>query len=87
MFQSDATAENIMKAIAAFERTIISGNTPGIVGRAGDQTAISVSAYRGWNIFQAIKCNNCHDGVLFTDQQYHNVGIGMDQQESGSGPF
>lgn len=80
VFQSDATAENIMKAIAAFERTIISGNTPWDRYRAGDKTAISESAFRGWNIFQTIKCNQCHDGVLFTDQQYHNIGIGMDQQ-------
>jgi cytochrome c peroxidase len=45
------------------------------------------SAIRGWNIFQAIKCTNCHDGVLFTDQQYHNVGIGMDQKEPDVGRF
>ena len=85
VFQSDATAENIMKAIASFERTIISGDTPWDRWRAGDQTAISDSAVRGWNIFEAIKCNNCHDGVLFTDQQYHNVGIGMDQPTPDGG--
>ena len=85
VFQSDATPENIMKAIAAYERTIISGDTAWDRWKAGDNTAISTSAYRGWNIFQAIKCNNCHDGVLFTDQQYHNVGIGMDQKEPDPG--
>ena len=87
VFQSDATAENIMKAIAAFERTIISGNTPWDRYRAGDKTAISESAFRGWNIFQTIKCNQCHDGVLFTDQQYHNIGIGMDQATPDMGRF
>ena len=85
VFQSDATAENIMQAIASFERTIISGNTAWDRWRAGDQSAISESAFRGWNIFQAIKCNNCHDGVLFTDQQYHNVGIGMDEPNPDGG--
>ena len=79
VFQSDATAENMMQAIAAFERTIIGGNTAWDRYRAGDQSAMSESAIRGWNIFQAIKCNNCHDGILFTDQQFHNIGIGMDQ--------
>jgi cytochrome c peroxidase len=78
VFQSDATAENMMKAIAAFERTIIGGNTPFDRWRAGDQSAMSESAVRGWNIFQGIKCNNCHDGILFTDQQFHNIGIGGD---------
>jgi cytochrome c peroxidase len=87
IFRSDATADNMMKAISAFERTIVSGNTAWDRWRAGDQSAISQSAFRGWNIFQAIKCNNCHDGVLFTDQQYHNIGIGMDQNEPDVGRF
>src|ERR1044072_3698758 len=87
LFQSDATPDNVVKAIAAYERTIISGNTAWDRWKAGDNTAISQSAYRGWNIFQAIKCNNCHDGVLFTDQQYHNIGIGMDQQTPDVGRF
>jgi cytochrome c peroxidase len=85
VFQSDATAENIMKAISAFERTIISGDTAWDRWRAGDETAISESALRGWNIFQTIKCTNCHDGVLFSDQQYHNVGVGMDQPTPDGG--
>jgi cytochrome c peroxidase len=85
VFQSDATADNIMKAIAAFERTIIGGNTAWDRYQAGDKTAISESAFRGWNIFKTIKCANCHDGVLFTDQQYHNIGIGMDQPAPDGG--
>lgn len=87
VFQSDATPENMMKAIAAYERTIIGGNTAWDRYRAGDKSALSASAERGWNIFQSIKCNNCHDGILFTDQQYHNIGIGMDQKEPDVGRF
>jgi cytochrome c peroxidase len=87
VFQSDATPENMMKAIAAFERTIIGGNTAWDRWRAGDPSAMSESAIRGWNIFQAVKCNNCHDGLLFTDQQYHNIGIGMDQQRVDIGRY
>jgi cytochrome c peroxidase len=87
VFQSDATPDNVVKAIAAYERTIISAITAWDRWKAGNQSALSESAMRGWNIFQAIKCNNCHDGVLFTDQQYHNVGIGMDQKEPDVGRF
>ena len=87
VFQSDATPDNVVKAIAAFERTIISGNTAWDRWKAGDQSALNESQVRGWNIFQAIKCNNCHDGVLFTDQQFHNVGIGMDTKEPDVGRF
>ena len=86
VFDGDATPDNIVKAIAAFERTIISGDTAWDRYR-GNQSALSESAVRGWNIFQAIKCTNCHDGVLLTDQQYHNVGIGMDQKEPDLGRF
>jgi cytochrome c peroxidase len=87
VFSGDATPDNVVKAIAAFERTIISGNTAWDRWKAGDNTAINQSAWRGWNIFQSIKCNNCHAGVLFTDQQYHNVGIGMDAKEPDVGRF
>lgn len=89
VFASDATPDNIVKAIAAFERTIITGDTPWDHWRAtgGDESKMSAEERRGWNIFQAIKCTNCHDGVLFTDQQYHNVGIGMDQKEPDVGRF
>lgn len=87
VFGGDATPDNIVKAIAAFERTIIGGNTAWDRFKAGEQSALNESATRGWNIFQAIKCTNCHDGVLFTDQQYHNVGIGMDLKEPDPGRF
>lgn len=87
IFGGAATPDNIVKAIAAFERTIISGDTAFDRYRAGDTSAMSEAAVRGWNNFQAIKCTNCHDGVLFTDQQYHNVGIGMDQKEPDVGRF
>jgi cytochrome c peroxidase len=87
IFGSDATPDNVVKAIASFERTIISGDTAWDRYRAGDQSALSESAVRGWNIFQAIKCTNCHDGVLLADLQYHNVGIGMDQKEPDVGRF
>jgi len=87
VFGADAMPDNIVKAIAAFERTIISGDTAWDRYQAGNQSALSASALRGWNIFQAIKCTNCHDGVLLTDQQYHNVGIGMDQKEPDVGRF
>jgi len=87
VFNSDATPANVVKALAAFERTIISGDTAWDRFRAGDQKAMSDSAKRGWQVFQDAKCTNCHDGVLLTDQQYHNVGIGMDQKEPDVGRF
>src|SRR5262245_4872060 len=85
VFNSDATADNIMQAISAFERTIISGDTPWDRWQAGDQSAVSDGAKRGYEVFKTAKCTNCHDGVLITDQQFHNVGIGMDAPEPDTG--
>jgi cytochrome c peroxidase len=87
VFGSDATPENIMMAIAAYERTITSGDTAWDKFRAGNESALSAEAKRGWQVFQDTKCTNCHDGVLLTDQQYHNVGVGMDKPEPDKGRF
>ena len=87
VFNSDATAENIFQAISAYERTIISGDTAWDKFRAGDEAALSAEGKRGWQLFQDLKCTNCHDGVLLTDQQYHNVGVGMDKPEPDVGRF
>ena len=87
VFGSDATPANVVKALTAFERTIISGDTAWDHFRGGDTAALSDSAKRGWQVFQDAKCTNCHDGVLLTDQQYHNVGIGMDQKDPDVGRF
>lgn len=88
VFGGDATAENIMQAISAYERTIIGGDTPYDRWQAGDQSAVGDDAKRGFEVFKNVaKCTNCHDGALVTDQQYHNVGIGMDQPEPDLGRF
>src|SRR6185503_15751319 len=87
VFGGEATAENMMQAISAYERTIISSDTAWDRWQAGDQSAASEAAKRGFEVFKTAKCNNCHDGVLFTDQQFHNVGIGMDQKEPDPGRF
>jgi cytochrome c peroxidase len=87
VFGGEATAENIMQAISAYERTIIGGNTPFDRWQAGDQSAVTEDVKRGFEVFKNAKCTNCHDGALVTDQQYHNVGIGMDQPQLDVGRF
>ena len=78
VFGQDATPDNVAKAIAAFERTIVSTNSAWIRFRGGDTKALNNAAQRGYTIFtEKAHCNNCHDGILLTDQQFHNIGIGM----------
>lgn len=83
VFNAEANADTIFQAIGAYERTIIAGNdaTPFDRWQAGDQTAVSEEAKRGYEVFKTAKCDGCHAGVLLTDLQYHNVGIGQDAPE------
>jgi cytochrome c peroxidase len=87
-FGGPATPDNMMQAISSFERTIVANNSPWIRFRSGDASAFNEAATRGWKIFsEKVKCTNCHDGLLLTDQEYHNVGIGMDAEKPDVGRF
>lgn len=87
VFGTDVTAENMMKAISAYERTFFfCGDTAFDKFQQGDQSAISEEAKRGWELFRGkAGCGTCHAGILFTDLQYHNVGVGMDAKEPDVG--
>ena len=78
------TYEMVEKAIASFERTVISGNSPfDRYFYAGDETALSEVAKLGLEIFrdpQKGNCTACHPIGLFTDNQFHNIGVGVDDQ-------
>ena len=84
-----ATPDNIVQAVACFVRTIVSpANTKWLRFRSGEAAAFSEEAQRGWKVFsEKAKCTNCHDGLLLTDQQYHNTGIGMDAEKPDVGRF
>ena len=85
VFDEEATPENVSKALASYMRTIVGGNTPWDYWQAGDESAVSDSAKRGYEVFKKAECTNCHDGLLFTDLQYHNVGVGMDAEQPDVG--
>ena len=82
------TMEKVTMAIASFERTLVSGNSP--VDRflfAGDRTALSSAAQRGLEVFRNPAKGNCavchsiqRDFALFTDNQFHNLGTGLDAE-------
>jgi cytochrome c peroxidase len=79
VFGGPATPESVAMAIASFMRTIVSDDARWVKFRNGDESALNDQEKRGWTIFsEKAKCTNCHDGLLLTDLQYHNVGIGMD---------
>lgn len=76
VFGTDVTSEGIAKAIAAYERTIVSGDAPYDKFKAGDKSALSESAQRGMALFFGKgHCSACHSGHNFTDNAFHNVGV------------
>ena len=79
----EITFEQVQKAIAAFERTQIGGNSPFDQWYFGNEEgALSEAAQRGFEVFLADgRCVSCHtieqDHALFTDHQFHNIGVGI----------
>lgn len=70
------TPVTITKAIATFERTIVSHVAPFDSWIAGHEAAISDSAKRGFLLFNGkASCAVCHSGWSFTDGSFHDVGL------------
>ncbi|HHJ36529.1 MAG TPA: cytochrome-c peroxidase [Gammaproteobacteria bacterium] len=79
----EVSMEQVSKAIASFERTIIAGNSPfDQYQYGGDPTALDASQKRGLILFRSKgRCVSCHvieqTQALFTDNRFHNIGIGF----------
>lgn len=66
---------NLGKAIASFERTIISNNSPYDKYIRGDASALSGTQLQGMKAFQDNGCSNCHNGPMFSDYQLHVLSV------------
>lgn len=86
----------ITRAIASYERTLISGNSRfDQFYFQGMDDALTQQELDGWNLFQENQCASCHSGFNFTDNSYHNIGqyeayedagrerISMDEADNG----
>jgi cytochrome c peroxidase len=85
VFGRPPTGPDLVRAIASYERTQLSFDSPFDHFIAGDRNAIDDAAKRGWEIFNTRgRCNKCHalteakrDVTNFTDNDFHNIGIGI----------
>jgi cytochrome c peroxidase len=85
VFSRPPNGADLVRAIASYERTQLSFDTPFDHFAAGDENAIDASARRGWELFNTRgRCNKCHalteekrDPTNFTDNDFHNIGIGI----------
>ena len=82
------TRQNVAKAIASFERTVLSGNAPYDQFKAGNKSALSAAAQRGMDVFfNKAQCSACHAGPSFSDGGFHNIGVGIKNKKPDLGRF
>jgi cytochrome c peroxidase len=82
------TIDRIGQAIAAYERTVVSGNSPYDRWQAGDKSALSLAAVRGMSLFNGrANCVRCHAGFNFTDENYNDIGVGMNRPNPDLGRY
>jgi cytochrome c peroxidase len=78
-----ATRDHVIEALAAFVRTIRSGDAPWDRHEAGEQGAVGADAIAGFKVFsERAGCATCHTPPLYTDGQFHNRGVG-DESDPG----
>lgn len=69
------TSENLGKAIAAFERSIVANNSPFDRYARGEENALTPQQIQGLNRFDAVGCADCHSGSMFSDFDLHVLGV------------
>ena len=105
VFGTEATLDGMAKAIAAFERTALSGDsaydkyTSGDPDEAATFAHLTESQKRGMVLFglslkdedpykvdgslrQKANCTKCHVGQNFSDEEFHNIGVGYDESKA-----
>lgn len=83
----ECSIDDVAKAVATFERTILSGNSAFDRYQAGDKQALSAEEIKGYQVFKHSSCGNCHYGENFTDGRFLNIGIGMDSPNPDLGRY
>lgn len=77
----EITMPRIAQAIASYERTVLTGNSPYDRYKAGDKSAMSAQQVAGMELFEGkANCATCHVSFNFTDENYHNLGVGWDEK-------
>ncbi len=76
-FKDGVTIANVSTAIAAFERTLVSHNSPFDQYAAGNFTALTPAQRRGFNVFRSAqtRCFECHTWPTFTNNTFNVLGV------------
>lgn len=73
--ENPITIENLGKAIATFERTLVTNNSRFDQYMRGNKNAILLSEKDGFALFKSVGCVNCHNGPMFSDYEMHVLGV------------
>jgi cytochrome c peroxidase len=84
-YQTPPNEVGIVKALAAFQRTLIKGTSDYDRYLQGDSAALSPSAKRGKDFFfgETAECFHCHTGLLLTDETFQNNGLYSEYKDQG----
>jgi len=80
---SAITPVRIAFALAAYQRTLVADQTAWDRYEAGEESALSQSALRGWEALQRLHCTSCHVPPLFTSNEYLNIGLRRTEFDQG----
>ena len=84
----EVNVDRVAKAIACYERTVLSGNAPYDRYKKGDKSAMTAQQVRGMALFFGRgRCDQCHEGANFTLNAYANLGVGTDKPDPDVGRF
>lgn len=87
IYDDGITKENIVDAIAEFEKTLITPNAPFDKYLRGDKNAITQKQIDGYSIFKSKGCIACHHGVNVGGNLYNKFGVMQDVQSKRFGRF
>ena len=89
--ETSIDAAQIAGAIAAFERTLVAGNSPFDRFLAGDEDALTTQQRRGLDEFNEADCSDCHRGPMLSDFNMHAEGVAenplLAEPDAGDGRF
>jgi cytochrome c peroxidase len=86
IFNHDATPDDVVHALTSFVRTLRTGDAPWDKYEKGDKKAVGDDATRGFELFRnKAGCAACHAPPLYTDNAFHDIGIGFDKPEPDPG--
>lgn len=84
VFGQPLNQQDIAKSLAAFQRTLVTRNSPFDRYLSGDKKALSTRAKEGLELFQGdAGCIRCHNGPLLSDGNYYRLGVGGNDEGRG----